>query len=100
MRYVKLRDLLRKGPKYREPVYFLWNKNFDIIMDARGAYARPRAKKEDIELDTLSKWIKSIGDVLKRRIRLLKHSVNTRQESFLVTLMSSQSIPISLRALS
>ena len=39
------------------------------------------AKKEDVELDTLSEWIKSIGDVLKRRIRRLKHSVNTRHKS-------------------
>ena len=43
--------------------------------------ARRWAKKEDVELDTLSEFIKSIGDVLKRRIRRLKHSVNTRHES-------------------
>ena len=60
----KLRDLFRKGPKYREPVSFPWHKNFDIIMDACEAYARRWAKKEDVELDTLSEWIKSIGDVL------------------------------------
>ena len=42
-----------------------------------------RRKLEDVELDTLSEWIKSIGDVLKRRIRRLKHSVNTRHESIL-----------------
>ena len=77
----KLRDLLRKGPKYRELVLFSWHQNFDIIMDACEAYARRWAKKEDVELDTLSEWIKSIGDVLKRRIRRLKHSVNTRHES-------------------
>ena len=45
------------------------------------AYARRWAKKEDVELDTLSEWIKSIGDVLKRRILRLKHFVNTRHES-------------------
>ena len=77
----KLRDLLRKGPKYREPVSFSWHQKFDIIMDACEAYARRWAKKEDVELDTLSEWIKSIGDVLKRRIRRLKHSINTRHES-------------------
>ena len=77
----KLRDLLRKGPKYREPVSFSWHQNFDIIMDACEAYARRWAKEEDVELDTLSEWIKSIGDVLKRRIRRLKHSINTRHES-------------------
>ena len=36
----KLRDLLRKGPKFREPVSFSWHQNFDIIMDACEAYAR------------------------------------------------------------
>ena len=50
-------------------------------MDACETYARQLAKKEDVELDTLSKWIKSIGKVVKRRIRRLKHSVNTRSES-------------------
>ena len=50
-------------------------------MDACEAYARRWAKKEDVELDTLSEWIKSIGNVLKCRIRRLKHSVNTRHES-------------------
>ena len=44
-------------------------------------WRRRWAKKEDVEIDTLSEWIKSIGDVLKRRIRRLKHSVNTRHES-------------------
>ena len=50
-------------------------------MDACEAYARQWAKKEDVELDTLSEWIKSIGEGVKRRIRRLKHSVNPRSES-------------------
>ena len=69
----KLTDLLREGPTFREPVSFSWHQNFDIIMDACEAYARQWAKKEDVELDTLSEWIKSIGEVVKRRIRQLKH---------------------------
>ena len=77
----KLGDLLRKGSKFREPVSFSWHQNFDIIMDACESYARQWAKKEDVELDTLSEWIKSIGEVVNRRIRRLKHSVNTRSES-------------------
>ena len=81
LRNDKLQDLLRKGPKYREPVSFPWHQNFNITMDSCEGSARRSAKKEDVELDTLSKWIKSIGDVLKRRIRWLKHSVNTRHES-------------------
>ena len=58
-----------------------WHQNFSITMDACEEYARRWAKKEDVEVDTLSEWIKSIADVLKRRIRRLKHFVNTRHES-------------------
>ena len=50
-------------------------------MDACEEYARRWAKKEDVEVDTLSEWVKSIADVLKRRIRRLKRSVNNRHES-------------------
>ena len=80
----KLRDLLRKGPKYKmykEPVSFSWHHNFKIIMDACEEYARQWVKKEDVEVDTLSEWVKSIENVLKRRIRRLKISVITRHES-------------------
>ena len=62
-------------------ISYSWHQNFGIIMDACEEYARRWAKKEDVEVDTLSEWIKSIADVLKRRIRRLKHSVNTRHES-------------------
>ena len=51
---------------------------FGITMDACKEYARRWAKKEDVEVDTLSEWI---ADVLKRRIRRLRHSDNTRHES-------------------
>ena len=81
VRNQKLKNVLRKGPKYREPVSFSWHQNFNIIMDACEEYARRWAKKEDVEVDTLSEWVKSITDVLKRRIRRLKRSVNTRHES-------------------
>ena len=82
VRNEKLRDLIRKDPKIREPDSFLRHQNFDIIIDACDVFAWQCAKKEDVELDTLSEWIKSIGDVVKRRIRrLFKHSVNTRFES-------------------
>ena len=50
-------------------------------MDACETYALQWAKKEDVELDILSEWIKSIDEVVKRRIRQLEHSVNTRSES-------------------
>ena len=51
------------------------------MMDACEAYARQWARKEDVELDTLSKLIMSIGELEKPRLRRLKHSVITRSES-------------------
>ena len=50
-------------------------------MDVCEEYARRWTKKEDVDVDILSEWVKSIADVLKRRIRRLKRSVNTRHES-------------------
>ena len=48
-------------------------------------FYRRWAKREDVQLDTLSEWIKSIGHVLqcKRSIRRLKHTINTRHASIL-----------------
>ena len=81
VRNIKLRDLLSKDPKYREPVSYSRHQNLGIIMEACEEYARRRAKNEDVEAATLSEWIKSIAVVLKRRIRRLKYYVNTRHES-------------------
>ena len=68
VRNQKLKDVLRKSPKYREPVSFSWHQNLNIIMNACEDYARRWAKKEDVKVDTLSEWAKSITGVLKRRI--------------------------------
>ena len=50
-------------------------------MDAYEEYARRWAKKEDLEVDTLSEWVKSIAYALKRGIWRLNRSVNIRHES-------------------
>ena len=47
-----LRDLISKGPKYREPQKFSWKYNFKLIMDSIEEYARSWANQEDVELDT------------------------------------------------
>ena len=51
----QLRDVLAKGPKYREPRAINWNHNFKTIMDSVEDYARKWAKKEhEKESDVLS----------------------------------------------
>ena len=76
-----LRDLISKGPKYREPQKFSWKYNFKLIMDSIEEYARSWAKQEDVELDTLSEWVKSVKHLLKRRIYMVSRSVNTKPDS-------------------
>ena len=76
-----LRDLISKGPKYREPQKFSWKYDFKLIMDSIEEYARSWAKQEDVELDTLSEWVKSVKHLLKRRIYMVSRSVNTKPDS-------------------
>ena len=76
-----LRDLISKGPKYREPQKFSWKYNFKLIMDSIKEYARSWAKQEDVELDILSEWVKSVKHLLKRRIYMVSRSVNTKPDS-------------------
>ena len=71
-----------KGSKYREPVSFAWHQNLNIIMDTCGEYARRWALEADVEIDTLSEWNTAIDDLLKRRIRRLKHFVKIRNQTF------------------
>ena len=49
-----LRELLLKGPKFREPKSFSWKQNLEIIMNSVGDYAKRWAKEENVEVDTLS----------------------------------------------
>ena len=52
----KLRSLMSKGPKDREPQSFKWNHNFRIIMDAVESYARSWARTEGVDHNILSEW--------------------------------------------
>ena len=80
--YTCLRDLISTGPKYREPQKISWKYNFKLIMDSIKEYARSWAKQEDVELDTLSEWVKSVKHLLKRRIYVVSRSVNTKPDYF------------------
>ena len=60
VRISKPRDILSKGPKYRESRSFTWKHNSNLILDSVEEYARRWAKKEDVEVDTLSEWVKSV----------------------------------------
>ena len=52
----KLRDLIAKGPKYREPCEVDWDKNLSLLCEAVDQYALQWDKRELVELSVLSSW--------------------------------------------
>ena len=52
-------------------------------MDSVEEYARKWAEQEEVELDALSEWVKSVKHHLKRRIYMVSRSVNTKPKSTL-----------------
>ncbi|MCU7801424.1 MAG: hypothetical protein KZQ70_15165, partial [gamma proteobacterium symbiont of Lucinoma myriamae] len=78
---VKLKEVLSKGPKYREPQSFTWRQNFKIIMDSVEDYARRWAKLEEVEENTLSEWVKAVRSLVKARISRLQKTMSTKTKS-------------------
>ena len=76
-----LEDLLTKGPKYREPRYFSWNKYFNSIMNAVENYSKKWPKKECVDDSALSEWVNVIRHLVKRRVYFLLNSMSTRSKS-------------------
>ena len=76
-----LRDILSKGPKYREAQRFTWHQNVEDITHSVETYARSWAKREHTTVESLSEWIKTITALIKRRVHVLKHSFDTKPKS-------------------
>ena len=50
-------------------------------MDSVEEYARRWAKKEDVEVDTLSEWVKSVMSLVNRCVSVLSRTISRRHES-------------------
>ena len=59
---------MTKGPKYREPRSFSWNRHFNAIMNYVEDYSRKWAKKEGVDDSALSECVKAIRRLVKRRV--------------------------------
>ena len=68
---------------YREPQPINWKHNLKLLMDAVEAYARRWAKREEVENDALSEWIKTVRSFICSRINKLKGSMNCKPHSVL-----------------
>ena len=70
----KLRDLIAKGPKYREPYKGDWDKNLSLSCEAVDQYALQWAKREMVELSVLSSWKEMVKGQIEERISKLKQN--------------------------
>ena len=77
----KLRDVLSKDSKYREPRSLTWKQNSKLIFDFVEEYARRWAKQEDVEANKLSEWVKAVMFLVNRRISVLRRTMSNRHES-------------------
>ena len=68
----KLRDLIAKGPKYREPCKVDWDKNLSLLCEAVNQYALQWAKREIVELSVLSSWKEMVKGQIEECISKLK----------------------------
>ena len=50
-------------------------------MDSVEEYARRWTKKEDVEVDTLSEWVKSVMSLVNRRVSVLSRTMSNRHDS-------------------
>ena len=70
----KLRDLIAKGPKYREPCKVDWDKSLSLLCEAVDQYALQWAKREIVELSVLSSWKEMGKGQSEERISKLKQN--------------------------
>ena len=70
----KLRGLIAKGPKYREPCKVDWDKNLSLLCEAVDQYALQWAKQEIVELSVLSSWKEMVKGQIEERISKLKQN--------------------------
>ena len=68
----KLRELVAKGPKYREPNRVNWKATETMFLESIDLYAKNWSKREQVELKYLSEWKDQLKELVTDRISSLK----------------------------
>ena len=68
----KLRELVAKGPKYREPNRVNWKAMETMFLESIDLYAKNWSKREQVELKYLSEWKDQLKELVADRISNLK----------------------------
>lgn len=80
---IQLRDLLKKGPKFREQNHISWSTNRSIILDGIDDYIRKWAKLEHVDIMCLQQYKEAILKLVDHKISSLKRTVNVHRPKVL-----------------
>ena len=61
---VKLRELVAKGPKHREPNKINWKSTKTRALDCTDLYANQWSKREQVDLKYVSEWKDRIKELV------------------------------------
>ena len=75
----KLRKLLCKGPKYREPVPINWEKCRSEIKTGLSAFSTEWCNKEGVNTGSFKEWLSIVMSKVDQKIRNLKKKVKYHQ---------------------
>ena len=64
----RLRELVAKGPKYREPNRVNWKATETMFLESIDLYAKHWSKREQVELKYLSEWKDQLKELVTDRI--------------------------------
>ena len=80
---VKLRELVAKGPKYREPNKINWQSTETMISNSIDLYVEQWSKREQVDLKYLSEWKDQIKNLVVERISSLKEKIRSPRQKIL-----------------
>ena len=84
----KLRELVAKGPKYREPNRVNWKATETMFLESIDLYAKNWSKREQVELKYLSEWKDQLKELVTDHISNLKGHLNLLNAKSLINLTS------------
>ena len=71
----KLRQLLLKGPSYREQNNINWEVNVKLCKEAVKKYKERWARKENVDTRVLTDWEHTVNSLIDKRVELLKKNI-------------------------
>ena len=80
---VKSRELVAKGPKYREPNKINWQSTETMVSNSIDFYAEQWSKREQVDLKYLSEWKDQIKELVVERISSLKEKIRSPKQKIL-----------------